>query len=320
MTQACEQTYFAFTAGAASAPARAAAPAEALPELLCGRYRLERLLGVGGMGAVYRARDLLREQFGDPEPWVALKTLGAEFVDHPDAHALLYGEFALTLRLRHPHVIRPYGFEVDAPSRRAFMTLELLKGPTLDQLLLEHPGGLPWPELRDIAIPLLEALAHAHAAGVLHGDLKPGNVILAEDGLRLFDFGLGQPLEGVLPGLPRLSRSRVKAWTPGYAAPELLDGAPPSAASDLYALACLLYELGAGSHPFARCDARQAREQRLERQLQRPPQLPAPVWAALRTALAFDPAQRGSDLAALLAAFRAPCCGRLQRWWRRGRG
>lgn len=320
MIQACEQTYFAFAAGATDAPARPAEPSGALPELLCGRYRLERLLGVGGMGAVYRARDLLREQFGDPEPWVALKTLSEEFADHPDAHALLYGEFALTLRLRHPHVIRPYGFEVDAPSRRAFMTLELLKGPTLDQLLLEHPGGLPWPALRDIAIPLLEALAHAHAAGVLHGDLKPTNVILAEDGLRLFDFGLGQPRDGLLPGLPHLNHSRVRAWTPGYAAPELLDGAPPSAASDLYALACLLYELGAGSHPFARRDARQARDQRLWRQLPRPLHLPGPVWRILRTALDFDPAQRGSDLAGLLIAFRESRSGYLQRWWRCGRG
>lgn len=315
---ACNQTYFAFAAGAQPAVnPQVAPPPGPLPDLLSGRYRIERLLGVGGMGAVYRARDLLREQFGDPEPWVALKTLSEEFSAYPDAHALLYGEYALTLRLRHPHVIRPYGFEVDAASRRAFMTLELLKGPTLDQLQDEHPHGLPWPALRDVAIPLLEALAHAHGAGVLHGDLKPGNVILAEDGLRLFDFGLGQPLEGALDSLPRLSRERFVAWTPGYAAPELLDGEPLSAAADLYSLACLLHELAGGSHPFGRLDAREARQQRLDRQLQRPGNLPVQCWQALRTALALDPGQRHIDAAGLLGSFRQCTSGRLHRWWRR---
>lgn len=318
---ASDQTYFAFTASPAQ-PANQTRPEPAgeLPELLCGRYRLERLLGVGGMGTVYRARDLLREQFGDPEPWVALKTLSAEFADYPDAHALLYSEFALTLRLRHPHVIRPYSFEVDAPSRHAFITLELLKGPTLDQLLDDHPHGLAWPDLREIAIPLLEALACAHGTGILHGDLKPANVILAEDGLRLFDFGLGQPLDGILAGLPRLSRRRFSAWTPRYAALELLEGASLSVAADVYALGCLLYELSAGQHPFARLDARQAKASQLDKQLSRPRNLPPQCWPALRTALAFDVHQRRIDVGGLLEAFRcaAPHCPRP--WWRLGRG
>ena len=313
---AAGHTYFAFAAGAAATtPSTVQTPAAALPELLGGRYRLERLLGVGGMGAVYRARDLLREQFGDPEPWVALKTLSEEFVDYPDAHALLYSEFALTQRLRHPHVVRAYGFEVDAASRRAFITLELLRGPTLDQLLVERPGGLAWSELRAVAVPLLEALAYSHRVGVLHGDLKPGNVLLADDGLRLFDYGLGQPLDDALPGLPRLCRNRFEAWTPRYAAPELLDGAPPSAAADVFAAACLLVELSAGRHPFARLDARQARAQGLDRELTRPSRLPAACWPLLRAALAFDPARRPAA-AELLASLCAPKSGRLRRWLR----
>ncbi|MFD1692495.1 protein kinase [Azotobacter chroococcum] len=172
--------------------------------------------------------------------------------------------------------------------------------------------GLAPAELGEIAMALAGAVAHAHRRGVLHGDLKPGNAILAEDGLRLIDFGLGQPLPGALPGLPRLDRERFAAWTPCYAAPELLDGAPLSAAADVYALACLLYELAAGRHPFARLDARQAREQELQRSLTRPPGLPPHCWPALRTALAFDPAKRRIDAAGLLAAFRAPVPGRLR--------
>jgi serine/threonine-protein kinase Stk1 len=222
-------------------------------------------------------------------------------------------EFALTARLSHRHVVRLYGFEVDSASQRAFITQELLKGPTLDQLLDERPAGLPWAELRDIAVALLEAVAYSHSLGVLHGDLKPGNVLLAADGLRLFDYGLGQAVEGRLPGLPRLCRERIAAWTPRYAAAELLDGAPLSAAADVYALACTLFELSSGSLPFGRLDARQARQQALDRQLQRPANLPAHCWPALRTALALDPAQRRIDASGLLAALRIPKQNRLWR-------
>ncbi|MBF4211858.1 serine/threonine protein kinase, partial [Pseudomonas donghuensis] len=92
----------------------------------------------------------------------------------------------------------------DTDCQRAFITMELMRGLTLDKLLCERPLGLPWKELRDIALPLLDALAYAHARGVLHGDMKPSNVMLSEEGVRLFDFGLGQAQEGILPGLPHL--------------------------------------------------------------------------------------------------------------------
>ena len=269
------------------------------------------------MGAVYRARDLLRQQFGDPEPYVALKTLSDDFAEYPDANSLLYSEFALTARLNHPHVVRLFGFEVDVPSQRAFLTLELLKGLTLDQLLSERPEGLPWSELQEIAIALLDALSYSHSLGVLHGDLKPSNVMLAEDGLRLFDYGLGQSVEGLLPGLPRLCRNRFTAWTPRYAALELLDGAPLTAAADVYAVACVLYELASGRHPFSRQSAKQAKAMELDKQLQRPEQLPAHCWPALQTALAFDEAARNISCAQLLEVFRQPTPSGWRRWLRR---
>lgn len=320
---ASDLTYFAFAGGTQVLEAKASlatATTSELPEVLGGRYLIERLLGVGGMGAVYRARDLLREQFGDPEPYVALKTLSHDFAQYPDAHALLYTEFALTARLSHRHVVRLFGFDVDTGSQRAFITLELLKGPTLDQLLSERPDGLNWTELCEIALPLIEALAYSHSRGVIHADLKPSNVILAEDGLRLFDFGLGRTLGSVLENLPRLARSRFKAWTTRYAAPELLDGAEPSEASDVYALACLLYEMASGSHPFRRLSAKQAKAMALEKQLQRPPTLPAHGWPRLRNALAFDAAERTVSLTELMDIFRCPAPSRMQRWFGRTHG
>nr|WP_262410645.1 serine/threonine-protein kinase [Pseudomonas alcaligenes] len=285
----------------AGSPAKAPRPLpKDLPEVLCGRYRIERLLGVGGMGAVYRARDLLREQFGDPQPYVALKTLSEDFAEYPDANALLYSEFALGARLSQRHLIRLYSFEIDPPSQRAFITMELLKGNTLDHLLQQYPSGLPWSEARQVSLHLLEALQHAHSQGVLHGDLKPSNLMLGDSDLRLFDFGLGQAVAGFLTGLPRLSRSRFAAWTPRYAAPELLDGAPLSAAADVYAVACVIYELCSGQHPFRRQSAKQAKA--MELPLTAPADLPRSLWPALRAALAFDPARRCS-LSQLLQAF-----------------
>ncbi|CDF83871.1 protein kinase [Pseudomonas knackmussii B13] len=291
-----------------------------LPEALCDRYQLERLLGVGGMSSVYRARDLLREQFGEPEPYMALKLLNAEFAEYPDANALLYSEYALTLRLHHPHVVRPHSFEVDPASQRAFITLELLRGPTLDQLLCECPEGLPRHEFAELAGDLLAALAHAHERGVLHGDVKPSNLLLAEDGLRLFDFGLGQASQGLLEGLPKLARARFAAWTPRYAALELLEGGPLSPATDLYAAACVLYELLTGKHPYQRLSARQAKAKQLDRELRAPAQLPRRCWRALRTALALDEADRRISVAQLRDALHTARPMGLGRWLPRRRG
>lgn len=291
-------------------------PPGPVPELLSKRYRIERLLGVGGMGAVYRARDLLREQFGDPQPWIAIKTLNDAFTEYPDAHALLYSEFALTSRLHHTHVVQLHGFHTDTRCRRTYITMELLKGPTLDDLISANPQGMPWEQLQEIAVALLQALSYSHARGVLHGDIKPSNVIMADDGLRLFDYGLGQSIDDQLPGLPRLSRARLAAWTPRYAALELLEGQPLSAAADVYAAACVLYELSSGHHPFSRLTALQARQMEQQKTLVRPPRLPAYCWPALRQALAFDHARR-PDSQRLLATFSDPAPSLLQRLLRR---
>jgi len=290
-------------------------PMPPLPVVLAGRYRIERLLGAGGMGTVYRARDLLHEQFGSAGAEIAVKILGEALNESPDANALLYSEFALTRHLRHPCVVQMFDFEVDAACERAFITMELMQGLPLDRLLCERPLGVPWIELRDIAIELLDALAHAHSRGVLHGDLKPSNVMLTEEGLRLFDFGLGQPLDGVLTGLPKMSHERVKAWTPAYAAPELLQGAPLAMSADIYAVACVLFELAGGKHPFQRLTAVEARDNKLDRKLRIPKHLPKICWPALRTALALSPKKRTTNAAALRDAFQAAPPAKSWRWF-----
>ncbi|WPO00463.1 serine/threonine-protein kinase [Pseudomonas sp. MUP55] len=262
----------------------------AFPVLLAGRYHLEHVLGRGAMGVVYRARDLLHEQFGEPCSGVAIKVLGESLSACPDAHVLLYSEFALARRLRHEHVVRMYSFEVDTGSQMAFFTMELLHGLTLDRLILECPEGVPWRELQPIAVQLLDALAYAHRHNVLHGDIKPANVMLGEEGVRLFDFGLGQLLAQTTADLASVSRSRVNAWTRAYAAPELLAGGELTLATDLYAAACVLYELAHGAR-LGECPPGQG--------LTRPRQLPRRCWPALQVALAHDPQRRALTVAEL---------------------
>lgn len=279
-----------------------------MPSLLAGRYRIERELGAGGMGVVYRARDLLHEQFGEPESSVALKVLGEAFSQATDGHVLLYSEFALTRRLLHERVIRAYSFEVDTACEVAFYTMELMTGMTLDRLLLECPGGIPWHELQPIAVGLLDALRYTHQQGVLHGDVKPGNVMVGGQGLRLFDFGLGQTVEQASVGLPGLNRSRFNAWTPSYAAPELFDGAPLAASVDLYAVACVLYELAQGrrasdGHLTNRSAARWSS----------PGELPRHCWSALRTAMDSDPHRRTVTIGELREVMGGARSG-IQRW------
>lgn len=309
-------TYFAFAASVAKpSVVKAVQPVGPLPEVLNGRYRLEGLLGAGGMGMVYRARDLLQEQLGDPDPYVAIKLLREDVAECPDGSSLLYSEFALTQHLLHRHVVRVHHFDVDPGCQQSYFSMELIRGMPMDQLLCERPLGLPWHELRGIVLAMLEALAHAHQQGVLHGDIKPSNVILGETGVRLFDFGLGQAMDGVLPGLPQLSRERFHAWTPGYAAPELLEGAPLSPATDVYAAACVIYELAGGKHPFKHLAAQQVREQRRRHRLKRPRNLPPKAWPALRLALMQDVKVRRITVQELHDAIAPHSFTLLQRWF-----
>ncbi|KRP66591.1 serine/threonine-protein kinase [Pseudomonas orientalis] len=270
------------------------------PVLLLGRYHLEQVLGRGGMGVVYRARDLLHEQFGEPCSGVALKLLDESLSACPDAHVLLHSEFALCRRLRHEHVVRMYAFEVDTCNQIAFFTMELLHGMTLDRLLLEYPDGVPWAELQPIALQLLDALAYAHQHEVLHGDIKPTNVMVGEEGVRLFDFGLGQSIAQTAAHLPSVNRSRLNAWTRTYAAPELLEGGALTPAADLYGVACVLYELAQGS----RLEDRQPGHG-----LPRPRHLPRRCWPGLHTALAPDPQRRTLTAAELreVIGCKRPC-------------
>ena len=210
-----------------------------------GNYEVLTLLGAGGMGEVYRARDLtLRRD-------VAIKILPPEVASSPERIARLEREARLVAGLNHPNIVTLYSLGEFGGTR--FLTMELVEGTNLADRL--GPRGLPIAELLAIAIPLADALEAAHARGVVHGDLKPANVMVTpENRVKVLDFGLAT-VTGPETLASDSTRSRYNsaervAGTVPYMAPEQLRGEPVDSRTDLFAFGTVLYELSSGRRPF----------------------------------------------------------------------
>ena len=265
------------------------------PELLAGRYQLVQRIGEGGTGLVYRSFDT------ELEEWVALKLLRPHRADDPEARACLRREVKLARRVTHPNVARVFEFGRDGDQQ--FLTMEYLPGESLQQLLA-RAGPLPPDQVADLAIDLCEALIAAHEVGVVHGDLKPGNVMLSpERGAVLTDFGIARALTDPHADHPTL------AGTIFYCAPELLRGAPPAPTADLYALGVLLCEALTGATPWSGGDTLQAVADKLAGPAFDPrvvgPELGADWHELLAACLSPSPEARPHDAGALLARVHA---------------
>jgi len=201
------------------------------------RYRLGKLLGNGGFGDVHEAWDPALQRT------VAIKRLKPDVVrDQPDN---LLQEARLAASLRHPAFIQIYSLEDDGHSKSIVM--ELVGGKTLHQLL--STTKLSRDQILDIVCQLADAMAQAHAAGLIHGDLKPANLMIEPSGqVRIMDFGLARKID------PLATESGDVLQTQGtiaYLAPEILNGKHPSTLSDIYAVGVLMYEMMHGERPFA---------------------------------------------------------------------
>ncbi|HXJ68935.1 MAG TPA: serine/threonine-protein kinase, partial [Verrucomicrobiae bacterium] len=211
-----------------------------------GGYEIVAALGAGGMGEVYRARDL---RLGRE---VALKVLPADVAAEPGRLARLEHEARTVAGLSHPNIVTLFTLE-DVDGVR-FLTMELVEGETLDRHVA--PGGLAAARVVELGLGLADALAAAHAKGVVHRDLKPANVMLTRDGrLKVLDFGLAKLGDGAMSVeattmTAPLSREGQVAGTVPYMAPEQLRGEPLDARTDLFALGIILYELFTGRRPF----------------------------------------------------------------------
>ncbi|WP_395808753.1 protein kinase [Archangium minus] len=205
--------------------------------LFAGRYALLRMLGRGGMGTVYQARDSL---VGDV---VALKTLELGKDAGPDAIERFSREVRLARRITHPHVARMH--DLGTHEGQTFLTMEFVEGEDL-RTLLARERPLTAPRAARLALAVCEGLAAAHAAGVVHRDLKPANILVEAGGrVVLTDFGIARALAGELA-----SRTMGAVGTPMYMAPEQVSGEPVDGRADVYAVGLLLYEMLTGEVPF----------------------------------------------------------------------
>ena len=218
------------------------------PKTRLGTYEILGPLGAGGMGEVYRARDL---RLGRD---VAVKVLPAEVASSPDRLARLEREARTVAGLNHPNIVTLYSVEDEEGIQ--FLTMELVEGQSLSSLVI--PNGLPFPRLLELAIPLTDALVAAHERGVIHRDLKPGNVMVTRDGrVKVLDFGLAKLAGEEIPAhdvavtveSPLSEDGQVLGTVP-YMSPEQVRGERVDARSDLFALGVMLYELATGSRPF----------------------------------------------------------------------
>jgi predicted Ser/Thr protein kinase len=278
-------------------------------------YRVLELLGRGGMGEVYAAEDLkLRRR-------VALKVLPAEMAENAERHRRFEREAQAVAALNHPGIVTIYSVEHDAG--RSFLTMELVEGRTLEQAVPEH--GLPLPEFLRIGIQLADAMNAAHERGILHRDLKPGNVMLTKDGrIKVLDFGLAKLADPPVAALsvqgPLTTSSGQIVGTLSYMAPEQAEGRTIDHRADIFGLGVLLYELAAGMRPFGG-ESNVALLTALLRDTPRPltemrTDLPPALTPIIQRCLEKDPAARyqsAGDLCAALEALRASTTPALRR-------
>ncbi|GAA3208094.1 serine/threonine-protein kinase [Actinocorallia longicatena] len=207
---------------------------------LDGRYRLEALIGRGGMGEVWRATDL---RLGRA---VAVKLLPTERVGDGQALRRFEREATAAAALRHRGITVVFDSGTDEASRSVYLVMELLDGEDLQHLLDRTPGGLAPERVREFGAQIASALARAHEQGIVHRDVKPANVILLpDDELKICDFGVAR----LAAHSGSLTRGAV--GTPLYMAPEQLSGGSVDGRADLYSLGCLLYALASGRPPFS---------------------------------------------------------------------
>jgi hypothetical protein len=285
-----------------------------------GRYELRERLGAGGMGEVFRARDLvlLRE--------VAIKLLPEPFASSPERLARFTREARTASALNHPNILTVH--DIGQSEGHHFMVTEVVEGLTLRQVL-RNERRLPVRRALDLAIQIAEGLARAHAAGVVHRDLKPANVMVTPEGrVKILDFGLAKLHCPTVGEAPESEVSDLPTWpggrwtdiavsdgslvgTVGYVSPEQVRGRPVDHRSDQFAFGATLYEMLTGQRAFRRetrgetlaaiTDGEPAEMARLN------PDIPAPVRWVVERCLAKDPEERYNstcDLAQTLRGLR----------------
>jgi serine/threonine protein kinase len=264
----------------------------ARPNVLSDRYALKDRIGRGGMGEVYAADDQRLERE------VAVKLLRADLAEEPAMCRRFENEARATARLTHPNVVGI--FDTGVQDGVPYLVMERLPGTTLGDRM--RAGTLNEEEARLLAFDVLAALAAAHDAGIVHRDVKPGNVLFASDGrAKVTDFGIAKIAEGL-----DQTATAMLLGTPVYMAPERFHGAPATPRSDLYSLGVVLYEALSGRKPFTGDNA-MAIAHSVDRSDYPPlaslrPDLSAQLIGVVDRALAREPERRFDSADAMAAA------------------
>ncbi len=264
-------------------------------QVLAQRYRVQRLLGKGGMGAVYLADD---EVLGE---LVALKVISSAFAsDEAAMIARFRREAAAARKVSSPSIIRIHDLGEARPGL-LYLSMEYFAGRTLSDLIAQR-GIVPMKDVQDILAQVSNGLEAAHQAGVIHRDLKPSNVLVGERGaVKIIDFGLATTMAG-----DGLTATGAILGTPHYMAPEQVRGKPVDARTDIYSLGALAYHLVCGRPPFAGDNAIAIGFAHLSESPTAPGVLrkdcPDKLSLAILAALAKDPAERPASAKAFLDA------------------
>ena len=264
---------------------------------IIGNYKIEKKLGEGGMGAVYKGIDMMLERE------VAIKALRPELGSQPQVVERFRSEAVTLAKLNHPHIAILYSFFRQADD--FFMVMEYVRGETLDNVISRR-GTLPCEQAITLFCQALDGIDHAHRFGVIHRDIKPANMMLTDTGtLKVLDFGIARLL-----GTARMTKAGNLIGTIEYMPPEQVRGKETDARSDIYSLGILLYEMLTGRVPFASENEYELMRSQIEDQQPPPrqlnPAIPEIVEQAIMRAMAKNPDDRfqtaGEFRALLLSA------------------
>jgi serine/threonine-protein kinase len=272
-------------------------------QLFAGRYELERRIGVGGMATVQLAFDTRLERH------VALKLLAEHLAEDASFVSRFRREALAAARLVHPNVVQVFDFGLDEATHRSFIVMEYVDGQSCAEILRER-GALPPADAVEILAQSCRGLAYAHRHGVVHRDVKPGNLLRSRDGLvKLADFGIAKAAEQ-----SDITKVGSVLGTAAYLAPEQARGEPAGPPSDLYALGVVAYQLMAGRLPY---DAASLTDLARLQDAGPPPRLdevapdvPPALAAAVARALHREPGQRYAEAAEMEQALHDGLSGR----------
>ena len=271
-------------------------------EIVDGKYRIEDVVGEGGMGAVYSA---INEDTGKR---VAVKAVLADVANSPQAEARLRREARTVGKVNHPNVVDVY--DVGEHDGVPFLVMELLSGQPLEDVVAKGP--LPPADAIRLLIPAMRGIAAAHSAGVIHRDLKPDNIFLCTSPqgrlreVKVLDFGISKTYDQTLDGPTNLTRSGTIMGTPRYMSPEQLANEPVDVRTDVYSLGVILFEAISGFLPFEGDTFAVMASNKLVGKVRSlrdySPQAPVELEACILKAIARDPEQRYRDVPAFARA------------------